>query len=387
VESARSVLGVTLMVRPALFPVLALVVVTGCSSSSPGGSATSLCPPKTAPADLPGLPGAGSTGTGTSGAGTGGAITEVTSFGDNPGGLKMFVHAPAGGKASAVVVAMHGCTQGASDYVNAGWSTLADRAGFAVVYPEQTTANSFQKCFRWYEKGQIERGAGEAASIAAMTAYAKSQYGATHAYVTGLSAGAAMTAVMLATYPDIFEAGAIMAGLPYACATSQTDAYSCMSPGRDKTPEAWAALVPTVAGASPPRVSIWHGDADYVVRPMNETELVKQWTGVAGMATAAPVMVAEAATGVTHAEYKDSTGVVRVESWLVKGMSHGVALAPKAGCGTAGAYLLDEGVCSTEKAAAFFGLLAADGTPTPGGSSGSSGSSSSSSGDPSTDCK
>lgn len=73
--------------------------------------------------------------------------------------------------------------------------------------------------------------------------------------------------------------------------------------------------------------------------------------------------------GATHAEYKDASGVVRVESWLVKGMAHGVALDPKAGCGTAGAYLLDEGVCSTTKAASFFGLIAADGSS--GGSSAS----------------
>lgn len=58
---------------------------------------------------------------------------------------------------------------------------------------------------------------------------------------------------------------------------------------------------------------------------------------------------------------------MRVESWLVKGMSHGVALAPKSGCGTAGAYMLDEGVCSTTLTATFFGLIAADGTPIPGG--------------------
>lgn len=359
------------MDRPSLSFVLAaslLALLAGCSSGSSGGG-TSLCPAKTKSADLPGLPGLGGTGTGpgmgTGTGATGTALTEVTAFGDNPGGLKMFVHAPPGGKASAIVVAMHGCTQGASDYVAAGWNEVADKAGVAVVYPEQTTANSFQKCFRWYEKGQIERGAGEASSIAAMTAYAKTQYGATHAYVTGLSAGAAMTAVMLATYPDVFEAGAIMAGLPYACATSQTDAYSCMSPGRDKTPEAWAALVPAVAGASAPRVSIWHGDADYIVNPKNESELVKQWTGVAKVPMTAPV--SETVGGATHAEYKDASGVVRVESWLVKGMSHGVALDPKGGCGTAGAYLLDEGLCSTAKAAAFFGLVGADGAPAAGG--------------------
>jgi poly(hydroxyalkanoate) depolymerase family esterase len=337
-----------------LAPFLALAVVAcGSDPSSDGTATVGTCPPKTSTAGLPGATAAA------------GALTEVTSFGDNPGKLKMFVHAPKSGKASAVVVAMHGCTQGANDYVSAGWNELADAAGFAVVYPEQTTANNFQRCFRWFDKAQIERDGGEARSIAAMTEHAKSEYGATRAFVTGLSAGAAMTAVMLATYADLFEAGAIMAGLPYACATSQNDAFSCMSPGKDKTAEAWAALVPAATRASAPRVSIWHGDADYTVRPMNVTQLARQWSGVAGVADE-PSTTATV-DGATHAEYKDASGVVRVESWLVKGMGHGVALSAKEGCGKAGAYFVDKGLCSTTKTAAFFGLISADGTPTPNG--------------------
>jgi poly(hydroxyalkanoate) depolymerase family esterase len=333
----------------ALAPIVLALVACG---SSPQGDATpAVCPPKTSTADLPGLGGAA-------------GLAEVTAFGDNPGRLKMFLHAPPNGKASAVVVAMHGCTQGARDYASAGWNELADEAGFAVVYPEQTAANNAQRCFRWFDKTQIGREGAEAKSIAAMTEYAKQEYGATKAFVTGLSAGAAMTSVMLATYADLFEAGAIMAGLPYACATSQTDAYACMSPGRDKTAEAWADLVPASTRASSPRVSIWHGDADWIVRPANEKQLVRQWTGVAGVAGEPTTTTTEGAA--THAEYKDSAGVVRVESWLVKGMGHGVALAPKSGCGKAGAYLLED-LCSTTKAAMFFGLIAADGTPVPGG--------------------
>jgi hypothetical protein len=104
-----------------------------------------------------------------------------------------------------------------------------------------------------------------------------------------------------------------------------------------KTAPAGIPGLPTAARGAAPRVSNWHGDADYIVRPMNEGELVKQWTGVAGVASAAPLT--ETVGGATHAEHTDASGVVRVESWLVKGMAHGVALDPRAGCGTAGAYL------------------------------------------------
>ena len=347
----------------------ALPLLAACGSDpEPSNSVARTCPSKTNTATLPGVGGAS------------GAITAVTAFGDNPAGLKMYVHAPTSGKADAIVVAMHGCTQSASAYVSAGWNDVADAAGFVVVYPEQTSQNNSTQCFRWWDTTQIKRGQGEARSIAAMVEYAKQTYGATHAYVTGLSAGAAMTSVMLATYPDLFEAGAIMAGLPYECATSQTDAYSCMNPGKDKTPEAWAALVPAVSGAQPPRVSIWHGDADFTVRPANLTQLVRQWTKVNGVSDVATATNTDGKG--THAEFRDAKGVARVESWTIAGMSHGVTVDPSKGCGTASAYIIDEGLCSTRKAAEFFGLVAPDSVP--GGSSSSSSSSSGSSGTPGT---
>src|SRR5437879_12618731 len=47
-------------------------------------------------------------------------------------------------------------------------------------------------------------------------------------FVTGLSAGGAMTLAMLATYPDVFAAGAVIAGLPYVGATNAQDALRGM---------------------------------------------------------------------------------------------------------------------------------------------------------------
>ncbi|MDB4935578.1 MAG: feruloyl esterase [Labilithrix sp.] len=338
-----------------LIALCASPLLAACASN-PGSTEDSIarvCPPKTTKATLPG-------------AGGGGALTPVAAFGANPAGLNMYVHAPASGKANAIVVAMHGCTQTASAYVAAGWNDVADAAGFVVVYPEQTSKNNGSQCFRWWDAANTTRDKGEARSIASMVAYAKTTYGATHAYVTGLSAGAAMTAVMLATYPDVFEAGAIMAGLPYACATTQNDAYACMS-GKDKTPAQWGALVPKL-GAAKPRVAIWQGNADYTVRPTNLAQLVRQWTDVNGISDkpAATSKVGKA----QHDEFRDAQGVTRVESWLIEGMAHGVSVDPTAGCGTAGAFVLDEGLCSTKKAAEFFGLVAASGSPSGGAGSG-----------------
>ena len=54
-------------------------------------------------------------------------------------------------------------------------------------------------------------------------------------FITGLSAGGAMTAAMLATYPEVFAAGAIIAGLPYGTAGNVQQAFESMFQGRSHT--------------------------------------------------------------------------------------------------------------------------------------------------------
>jgi poly(hydroxyalkanoate) depolymerase family esterase len=61
----------------------------------------------------------------------------------------MLAYIPAGLPPGApLVVALHGCNQSAEEYDNGtGWSTLADRFGFAVIYPEQQASNNPKNCF------------------------------------------------------------------------------------------------------------------------------------------------------------------------------------------------------------------------------------------------
>ncbi len=286
-------------------------------------------------------------------------LQQVASFGSNPGALTMFSYRPDGLPSGApVVVELHGCTQDATTYfTNSGWRTFADRHGFALVLAQQSTANNSNTCFNWFEPGDITRGQGEAASIAQMVDYAVANYGSDsrRVYVTGLSAGAAMTAVMLAAYPDKFAGGSINAGIPYKCATSMTAAFSCMNPGVDKTPAAWGDLVRgAYAGWSGPRpkVAIWHGQSDTTVAPMNGVELRDQFTNVNGVSQT-PSSTGTITSGVTWEDYGG-----RVRLTKVAGMSHGTAVDPGTAanqCGTAGAYFIDT-VCAAYYDVAFFGL-------------------------------
>lgn len=304
-------------------------------------------------------------------------LVTVSQFGDNPGALKMYVHSPSGAPVDApLVVVMHGCTQSAADYANAGWNELADRWGFHVVYPEQQKANNQNKCFNWFEAADTQRGKGEVKSIVSMVNYMKSHHDidASRVFVTGLSAGGAMTSVMLATHPDVFAGGAIMAGLPYGCADSVSTAFTCMNPGRDLSATAWGNKVRAASNhAGPwPRVAIWHGTSDTTVAPKNVDEMVEQWTNVHGIDASADAN--ENVSGATHRSYRDGDGNTRVESYLVPNMTHGTALDPglaeAGGCGRAGAYMLDVGLCSTLLAAEFFGLGPVDGGEGGGGGEG-----------------
>ena len=185
----------------------------------------------------------------------------------------MFTYVPKNCRAApALVVVLHGCTQTAAGYdLGAGWSTLADRYGFVLLFAEQTPANNPKTCFNWFLPGDTTRDRGEALSIRQMVEKTIGAHGIDRArvFITGLSAGGAMTAAMLATYPEVFAAGAIIAGLPYGTAGNVQQAFESMFQGRSHIPQVWGDLV---RGASThrgpwPRVAIWHGDQDPTVKP------------------------------------------------------------------------------------------------------------------------
>ncbi|WP_245655939.1 extracellular catalytic domain type 1 short-chain-length polyhydroxyalkanoate depolymerase [Microtetraspora fusca] len=293
-------------------------------------------------------------------------LEKVTGFGSNPGGLNMWVYRPDGLPDGApAVVALHGCTQTANDYfANSGWRKFADLHRFALILPERIDATAFpSNCFQWYQEAHIKRGQGAALSIAQMVGYATGTYRLDPARIsiTGLSAGGAMTAVMLATYPDLFQAGSVVAGLPYRCSPPASSS-TCMTGAVAKTPAQWGDLVraayPGYAGPRP-RVAVWHGQADYVVNKANGVELRDQFTDVLGVGRT-PTSTESLPAGTTLERYGNDT----VRFYQVAGMGHGTPVDPGGAadqCGTAGAYFLDT-ICSAYYDTRFFGL---DGTTTP----------------------
>lgn len=298
------------------------------------------------------------------------ALTKITSFGSNPGALAMYEYAPATlGANRPLVVVLHGCTQVAADMEKAGWNALADAQNFAVIYPEQQTANNSVRCFNWAgeygDPTNLVRGQGENASIMAMIDHAITTHGSdgSRVYIVGFSAGAAFAAVMLATWPDRFAGGAIMSGVPYRCATSVSGAFSCQSPGSSKTAAQWGDLVRAASSytGTRPVIQIWHGATDSTVVPANQAELIKQFANAGGGDEVADETTT--VDGATKTVYKSGTRTV-VESYAVPAMGHAVAVGGTGCPSTAGSYFTDKGVCATLRAAQLFGLV--DGGSTSG---------------------
>ncbi|HSS15090.1 MAG TPA: PHB depolymerase family esterase, partial [Rhizomicrobium sp.] len=217
------------------------------------------------------------------------ALLSEVSFAPNPGNLRMFQYLPPGlGPDAPLVVILHGCGQTASGYdLGAGWSRLAGELGFALLAVEQKAANNPNTCFNWFNPEDITRGEGEAASIARMiqTMVETHRLDVSRIFVTGLSAGGAMTAVMLATYPEMFAGGAIIAGLAFGSARNVREALESMGSAPLRTPAQWGDLVRAASDhkTSWPKLSIWHGALDTVVNVNNAQASVAQWADLHGL--------------------------------------------------------------------------------------------------------
>jgi poly(hydroxyalkanoate) depolymerase family esterase len=286
------------------------------------------------------------------------SLTQVTSFGDNPGGMQMHVYVPDSRPAGpAVVVAMHGCGgSGPGFYSGSEFASLADRYGFIVIYPSAEQQAGFGKCFdTWSDAAKRRGGGSDPVSIVSMVTYVEQHYGAdpNRVYATGSSSGGMMTNEMLALYPDVFKAGAAFMGVPFNCFANAADyppgASKCTGGNMDRTPQQWGdAVRQAYAGYSGPRprVQLWHGTADTLVPYQLLQEEIEQWTNVFGLSQT-PASTDTPQPGWTRRRFADAGGVVQVEAISVAGAGH---VLPQSGMA---AYAI-----------AFFGIDGA--TPTSG---------------------
>ena len=293
----------------------------------------------------------------------------IKDFGDNPGNLNGYYYVPEELPAGApLVVVLHGCSQDAAEMARlSGWNELAADHGFVVLYPQQKRTNNLNKCYNWFVPEDISKGSGEARSIRQMMSYVYKELlvDSTKVYVTGMSAGGAMAAVMLATYPEDFRAGAVMSGIPYAAAADLATGFQAMRGEAVLSAEEWEARVrrQNESYTGPyPALAIFHGVDDPIVSIINASELTEQWAALYGLDPEAPaeVEVIEGNERVKRITYQDSTGATVLLRYDLDSLGHAIAVDPGEEAtqgGAEGQYARDVDFFSSYWAARFFGLM------------------------------
>lgn len=244
---------------------------------------------------------------------------------------KLFIPSGHHGQALPLVVMLHGCTQNPDDFAaGTDMNRLAEAQQCCVLYPTQPASANTSKCWNWFKAEDQQREGGEPAILAGMARQIVHQHGldATHVYVAGLSAGAAMATTLAMTYPDLFAAVGVHSGLPHGVAKSLPDALGAMQGGTGPLGSAtqsakWASQVPAI---------IFHGDRDTTVHPSNADRVAAQYAshpgsekGKSGSAGGqSTVEQGRVANGhaYTRTVHRDASGKPRMEQWQVHGAGH-----------------------------------------------------------------
>ena len=289
-------------------------------------------------------------------------LTALNEFGTDPGSLSADIYIPENfPKNGPLVVVLHGSSQSAESYdLGSGWSTLADECGIALLFPGQRLTNNLLGSFNWFETGDSHRGGGEPLSIRHMIKQVVDDHAVdpSRVFITGLSSGGAMTSVMLATYPEVFAGGAIIAGLAYRSADNMMEAIASMNGFGSHSD---SKLDEFVRGASKfegpwPTISVWHGGSDTTVNSSNADSIVGQWQKIHKVE--GPPTREETVDSFPRKVWCDADGQVVIEEYIIGNMGHGTPISAGGaqGLGEESEYMLEVGISSTRHIADFWGL-------------------------------
>ncbi len=186
-------------------------------------------------------------------------------------------------------------------------------------------SNNIKSCFNWFSPQDIEKNSGENLSLKNMINHLQDKVKAKNVYIVGLSAGGAMTSVMLVNYPEMFAGGAILSGIPYPCADNLIKAISCMRSGPSQSADQLTALVKQLDNSpkSWPKLSVWTGNQDKVVHPLNSLRLAKHWSMLTN-ASEKPVIEKQQSYQISR--WKNQQNKTVVELIEIENMDHGIAI-------------------------------------------------------------
>ena len=276
------------------------------------------------------------------------------------------------GNSIPLVLMLHGCSQNPDDFAaGTQMNWLADQYKFFAVYPEQPSSANGTSCWNWFLPEHQTRAAGEPALLAAIVAQVKSQNSVrpNRVFVAGMSAGAAMSVIMAATYPDVFAGVGASAGLEFRAANDLTSGLVAQQiGGPDPNQQGQLAFLQMGSRARKMPTIVFHGSLDPTVNNVNGTQIIAQWAqtndliddqidnnSVDQAADQTLSGTADAPNGLnfTRRIYNDANNRPLLEFWFVEMMRHSWS-----GGSSAGSYTEPRGPSASFEMARFFGLNA-----------------------------
>jgi poly(hydroxyalkanoate) depolymerase family esterase len=178
-----------------------------------------------------------------------------------------------------LVVMLHGCQQSAEEFAQGTRiNLLADRFGFAVLYPEQSKTAHVHRCWHWYEDS-ANSGGGEAAAVVSLVheVVARHHFDSERVYLAGMSAGAGLAAMLAVKYPSLFAAVGLHSGVVFGDANSAIGAMDAMRRGSRHDPVGLIDAAVDVADYPGMPAIIVHGELDSVVSKTNAEQLTTEF--------------------------------------------------------------------------------------------------------------
>ena len=260
------------------------------------------------------------------------------------GSRPYFVYTPENyqvGTAVPLIVMLHGCLQTPLDLaIGTQMNQLAEQYHFIVAYPQQTSLNNLSLCWNWFDPANQVRGGGEPGILAGIVKEIESHtdrwtIDRHRIYVTGISAGGAMSVILGATYPDIFAAIGVHSGAEYGAITSPLNGGAAfLQGGPDPIQQGRAAFAAMGSFARVVPTIVFHGTNDLVSAPINGKQVVQQWMETDSLASQgnyqadfnAPSSTTNGQVPGGHSytiyTWNDNNGNEVQEYWLINGMGH-----------------------------------------------------------------
>lgn len=220
-----------------------------------------------------------------------------------------------------LLVMIHGCKQTATELAQGSRITvLADAQGALVLMPDQSDGANPYRCWNWFDARTVA-GKGEAAIVAKMIRNVAASWRADRAriVVAGMSAGAALAAILGLRYPGLVRSVVTHSGIACGAATSPLTVFAVMKRGPETDVAKIAYDARSSTDISIPLLAI-QGTFDEVVTPRHAEALARQYLVLNGVA-----VPAGSATTLPPADFdaRDATTVphaTRTREWRRAGL-------------------------------------------------------------------